>query len=111
SSSKLTRFKVTVGVAYGSDVQLVKKLLIDCANGNDHISPRPKPFVRFNDFSDSALLFELYFWSERVWTIENTRSDLRFSIDAAFREHGVTIPFPQRDLHFKGRFPGTEKEE
>ena len=101
NSSRLTRFKVEVGVAYGSDVQLVQKILLECAAEVDHISSRPRSFVRFSEFGESSLNFELYFWSERVWLIENTKSELRFAIDAKFRENKVTIPFPQRDLHFK----------
>jgi small-conductance mechanosensitive channel len=101
NSSKLTRFSIKVGVAYGSDVALVRNILIVCATKAEHISARPKPFVRFTDFGDSALQFELYFWTEKVWTIENTKSDLRFAIDQEFRDRGVIIPFPQRDLHIK----------
>jgi small-conductance mechanosensitive channel len=102
NSSKLTRFHIKVGVAYGSDVNLVREILIQCAATDQHISQRPKPFVRFTDFADSSLEFQLYFWTERVWTIENTKSDLRFAIDEQFRQKGVVIPFPQRDLHIKG---------
>lgn len=103
NSNKLTRFNVEVGVAYGSDVQLVKKILLECIEEHegDNISRRVKPLVRFEDFGDSSLDFKIFFWSERVWRIEQIRSDLRFAIDKKFRENGVTIPFPQRDLHFK----------
>ena len=59
------------------------------------------PFVRFVDFGDSALLFEVYFWSNDIFPIENTKSDIRYLIDKRFREEGVSIPFPQRDLHIK----------
>lgn len=101
NSNKLTRFHVNVGVAYGSDVELVEKLLLESAKELDVVSDRMKPFVRFVDFGDSSLDFEIHFWTEEVWKIEDSRSKLRFSIDKKFRENGVTIPFPQRDLHFK----------
>jgi len=101
NSNILTRFHVEVGVAYGSDVELVKKVLMDAAESEEQISVRIKPFVRFADFGSSSLDFELYFWSEEVWKIENVKSSLRFKIDKKFRENQVTIPFPQRDLHFK----------
>lgn len=98
---QVTRFCVTVGVAYGSDVQLVKKILLDCATRHNKVEDKHKPFVRFIDFGSSSLDFELYFWATEKWFIEDIKSDLRFMIDAAFRDHHVTIPFPQRDLHLK----------
>lgn len=102
NSNKLTRFKIDVGVAYGSDVRLVEELLIKCAEDNEMISTRPKPFARFNNFGDSSLEFQIYFWSEKIWRIENTKSELRYSIDAAFRANDVVIAFPQMDVHVKG---------
>lgn len=104
NSNKLTRFKIDVGVAYGSDVRLVEMLLVECALQNDNISTRPKSFARFNNFGESSLEFQLYFWSERIWRIEGIKSDLRFAIDEAFRKNGITIPFPQRDLHIRSSF-------
>ena len=101
NSNILTRFKVEVGVAYGSDVELVEKILLEAATEDDQTSDRVKPFVRFADFGNSSLDFELYFWSEHVWRIEYVKSRLRFAIDKKFRTNGVTIPFPQRDMHFK----------
>ena len=53
------------------------------------------------DFADSQLTFRLLFFSTSVFAIQNVKSDLRFSIIAAFKEHGISIPFPQRDLHIK----------
>lgn len=95
----MTRFNVEVGVAYGSDVQLVKRILLDCAKNTPKVSPYPKPFVRFNDFGNSSLDFQIFFWTEQSFYVENIKSDMRFAIDAAFRENGVRIPFPQRDVH------------
>lgn len=96
-----TRFQVSVGVAYGSDVRLVEKLLLEAANGHDDISVNPKPFVRFNDFGDSSLDFQLYFWTANSFYVENLKSELRFAIDDLFRKNDINIPFPQRDVHFK----------
>lgn len=96
-----TRFSLFVGVAYGSDVQKVKAILEEVAFENTEVSSNPKPFARFIDFGDSALQFELLFWSSNMFAIEQIKSDLRFEIDKKFREQGVTIPFPQRDLHIK----------
>lgn len=97
----LTRFYVPVGVAYGSDVRLVEKLLLDVAKAHSQIVKTPAPFVRFNDFGDSSLDFQLYFWTANDFLVENIKSDLRFEIDHQFRENKIVIPFPQRDLHLK----------
>jgi small-conductance mechanosensitive channel len=95
------RFHVSVNVAYGSDTELVEKLLLEVAHQHPKALKNPKPFVRFVDFGNSSLNFELHFWSRELMPIENVKSDLRFAIDKAFRRHNVTIPFPQRDLWFR----------
>lgn len=94
-----TRFSVKVGVAYGSDVKLVKDCLLKAANNHQQVSNDPQPTVRFTDFGDSSLDFELFFWSEHVFRIGELESDLRFSINQLFLENNITIPFPQRDVH------------
>ena len=96
---KLTRFSVNVGVAYGSDVRSVEKVLHDCAINHQKISKRPDPFVRFNDFGESSLEFQIFFWTDESFYVENIKSDLRFEIDKKFRENNVQIPFPQTDVH------------
>lgn len=96
-----TRFNIKVSVAHGSDTELVKNVLLDCTKKNSEISNYPKAFVRFCDFGESSLNFELYFWCDETFRIENIKSDLRFVIDKMFRENQITIPFPQRDLHIK----------
>ena len=92
------RFSVNVGVAYGSDTQLVKNLLLEAARGHGAVVKYPSPFVRFTDFGDSSLVFELHFWSQEFMRIEDVQSEIRFEIDRLFRENGITIPFPQRDV-------------
>lgn len=92
------RFNVKVGVAYGSDTELVKKLLLNVARENAFVLRHPPPFVRFTDFGDSSLDFQIHFWSHELLRIEDVKSDIRFEIDQAFRKNGVTIPFPQRDV-------------
>jgi small-conductance mechanosensitive channel len=98
-SSKITRFQVSVGVAYGSDVDLVKGLLLQSVKEHELVSDRPSPMVFFNDFGDSSLQFDIHYWITDTWKTEIIKSDLRFSIDKLFRENGITIPFPQRDVH------------
>jgi small-conductance mechanosensitive channel len=95
------RFRVKVGVAYGSDTALVKKLLLQVAQEHPKAMKRPAPFVRFIDFGDSSLDFELYFWSKEFMRIEDVKSDMRFEVDRLFRENNITIPFPQRDVWFR----------
>jgi len=98
---KKTRFNVKVGVAYGSNVLLVKELLLECAINNKNIHEKPAPFVRFLDFGESSLDFQLFFWVKNSFTVENLKSDLRFAINQSFAENKIQIPFPQRDIHIK----------
>lgn len=98
-SNLVTRFNIKVGVAYGSDTDLVKKTLENCARNHKDVLEDYPIHVRFEDFGDSALIFEVFFWAIKTWEIEFIKSDLRYSIDKAFRNHKIQIPFPQRDLH------------
>ncbi len=98
-----TRFEVNVGVAYGTDTTLVKTLLLEVANKNPYTIQYPPPFVRFQNFGESALDFTLYFFSRNYLVIEDIKSDLRFDIDEIFRKHDIQIPFPQRDIHIKSK--------
>ena len=96
-----TRFAIDLGVAYGSDTEKVKKILLECANNHPLVDGDPTPFVIFKDFGNSSLDFRLGFWTTHIWECWGIMSDIRFEIDRRFRENGVTIPFPQRDLHIK----------
>ncbi|MBK9417520.1 MAG: mechanosensitive ion channel [Flavobacteriales bacterium] len=101
-NNMVNRFRITVGVAYGSDEQLVHRVLKDCAERHAEVitnEPEKAVLVRLIGFGDSSLDFELLFWSRNAFRIEQTKSDIRFAILKAFREAGVTIPFPQRDVH------------
>ncbi len=100
---KKTRFHVNIGVAYGSDVKLVEKILLSCATSNKDIYNNPEPFVRFLDFGESSLDFQLFFWVKNTFTVENLKSDLRFEINQQFKDHKIEIPFPQRDVHIKDK--------
>jgi len=94
-----TRESVEVGVAYGSDVQLVKKLLLRAANSHHEVLEDPPPSVVFKNFGDSALEFKLVFTLSDSFQANQPRSDIRFEIDKLFRENNISIPFPQRDIH------------
>jgi small-conductance mechanosensitive channel len=92
------RFQVNVGVAYGSDTALVKKILLEVVNDHHLVLDYPVPFVRFGEFADSSLNFSVLFFTNRFLIVEDIKSDLRFKIDKGFRENNISIPFPQRDL-------------
>lgn len=94
-----TREVINIGVAYGSDTQLVNDVLLSCALNQSGVLKSPQPFVLFNDFGENALQFGLYFFIRDSFVDPRIKSELRFSIDKAFREHNITIPFPQRDIH------------
>lgn len=103
---RTTRENVKVGVAYGSDTRLVERLMLDCVHHQKGVLKSPKPFVLFEDFADSSLNFSVYFFVGDSFVEPRIKSDIRFSIDAAFRDNEITIPFPQRDIHFfDNRFP------
>ncbi len=92
------RRKISIGVAYGSDVQLVKKTLLEIAAANREVLKHPKPQVLFTDFGDSALIFKLRFWCD-VETFVTVETEMRFEIVRLFMEREIMIPFPQRDVH------------
>ncbi|MCA9771165.1 MAG: mechanosensitive ion channel [Myxococcales bacterium] len=96
------RVFVSVGVAYGSPTREVAKLLRKAADDHGKILKVPEPIVVFRDFGDSALIFEIHFWirMRRPMDARTVESDMRFQIDNLFRDAGVTIAFPQRDVHF-----------
>jgi len=99
--SKRTRFKINVGVAYGSDVDLVIKLLEESAIEHPEISDRNQIEARLVEFGNSSLDFQVLFFSNNIFRINRVKSDIRKIINRKFMQHNVTIPFPQMDLHFK----------
>jgi len=94
-----TRESVTVGVAYGSDLDLVKKLLLEAANTHPKVLKNAKPTVLFTSFGDSALEFQLIFTLNNSFQAVFVQSDIRFEIDRLFRKHEIKIPFPQREIY------------
>jgi potassium efflux system protein len=102
------RVRIPIGVAYGSDTQLVKEILLRLASEHPLVvkdKSSPEPFVLFRDFGDSSLDFELRCFIQNIDKRLTVISDLNFAIDQAFRENGIEIPFPQRDLHVRN-WPG-----
>ena len=96
------RFVIDIGVAYGTDTTMVKKLLLKSVKQNPYVIDYPAPFVRFESFASSSLEFKLYFFTRNLLVIEDIKSDIRLEIDRLFREHKVSIPFPQREIRIVG---------
>ena len=98
---RLVRITVEVGVAYGTDTRLVREVLERVAKEEDGVLEAPPPRVLFNAFGESSLDFALQAWIADPMGEALIASNLRFTIDHAFREEGIEIPFPQRDLHIR----------
>ena len=100
----LVRTAVRVGVAYGSDVRLTEQLMYRVASEHADVLDTPAALVIFDNFGDSSLEFELNFWVHSTGErgLRMIRSDLRFAINQLFREYGLVIAFPQRDVNVKG---------
>ncbi|WP_321494361.1 mechanosensitive ion channel domain-containing protein [uncultured Desulfobacter sp.] len=97
---KRIRRKISVGVAYGSDVELVRTILLQIAADAPHVLRYPRPDVIFTDFGDSALNFVLRLWTD-IDHMLVVDTDVRFRIDKNFRENNIEISFPQRDIHIR----------
>lgn len=108
-SSKVTRVTVPIGVAYGSDLETVFRILEEVAAADPRVVADPPPLILFVAFGDSALEFEVRIWVESVEHRLAARSDILRQIDRRFREAGVTVPFPQRDVHLHS--PSDEAED
>lgn len=104
------RFKVAIGVAYGSDTQRVKEILLECAASNKKVLKKPEPYVLFQNFGSSSLDFELRGYSSNIWEGWAIPSELRFEINRRFAEEGIEIPFAQMVIH-RGSEVGQETQE
>lgn len=100
-NKEATRFKIEVGVAYGSDTEKVRTILFEILKNHPDVSTRYEPRIRFSNFGESSLDFTLLYWSLRLLDAEDLKSEIRFEINKRFRDENIEIPFPQRDLHFK----------
>jgi small-conductance mechanosensitive channel len=98
------RIFVSVGVAYGSPVRRVAELLERAVLEQEDVLKDPEPRILFQDFGNSALIFEAYFWTQLKpgGDLRRLRSEIRFRIDELLRENDITIAFPQRDVHMDG---------
>ncbi|HUV25468.1 MAG TPA: mechanosensitive ion channel domain-containing protein [Methanomassiliicoccales archaeon] len=96
------KVKIDVGVAYGSNIELVKRLIMESALEEPHVLKDSEhyPWIRFTEFADSALVFKLFMWVDDLNNQWLAASNVRENIDRKFREHDVNIPFPQRTVWF-----------
>lgn len=101
--SQKTRFRINVGVAYGSDVDLVIKVLQESALEHPEIHDKNLIEVRFVDFGNSSLDFQVMFYSTNIFRIEKIKSEIRKTINQKFIENHVKIPFPQLDVHLQSK--------
>jgi small-conductance mechanosensitive channel len=106
-SDDVIRTRITVGVAYGSPTRTVERLLLEQIAAQPDILPHPPPVVLFEDFAADALLFQADFWVKLSPLLDQRvlRSNLRHALDQCFRENGISIAFPQRDVHLDATRP------
>ncbi len=106
-SDREVRAYITVGVVYGSPVREVERLIIQAVGEHKKVHKVPEPFVLFDDFGDNALIFQVHFWisMSRLMERRMIESAIRFRIDELFREAGIVIAFPQRDVHLDTQRP------
>lgn len=100
-SAPIPRFRIRTpaAVAYGTDIELVQKILLEIAEGNENVIGSPAPRVRFREFGDSALKFELLCWVKEPALRGRTIHEINCAIYKRFNEDGIKIPFPQRDIY------------
>ncbi len=102
-SDSVVRRRVNVGVIYGSPTRQVEKLLLRAVTEHKMVLKSPNPIVFFKEFGNNSLDFSVSFWVrvQHIMELKKIPSDIRFRIDELFREHGIVIAFPQKDLHFR----------
>lgn len=100
----ISRLRLSVGIAYGSDLRKVKAALLNAAKKHSDVLRTPRPQVWFQDFGDSSLKFELLVWIKDPRKQFRLKSDLNYLIDSNLRRYGIEIPFPQRDLHLQSPY-------
>lgn len=99
------RIHISVGVSYGSDIDLVEETLLQVGRAHQEVLLNPEPAIQFIEFGDSSLNFDLLVWINDASRQYFIKSDLNFAVVKAFREQGITIAYPQRDLHIRTAVP------
>lgn len=96
--STLSRFRLPVTVAFGSDTHLVSEILKQAVLSHPKVHKSKGVDVRLNDFGENGLQMEVLFWADQSWDINIYKSEIRFEIDRLFRHYNIRIPYPQRDM-------------
>lgn len=106
-SDNLIRTSIKVGVVYGSPTREVERLINKAVDEHQKVLRIPEPVLLFTDFGDNSLEFEVHFWIvvKRMFDRRRIESELRYQIDTLFREAGIVIAFPQRDVHLDSHKP------
>lgn len=97
----MSRVKIPIGVAYGSNIKLVRKAILEVAKTHPEVLLHPSPQLWFQEFGDSSLNFDLFVWTREPRKQYKLKSELNYRIEASLRKYAIEIPFPQRDLHLK----------
>jgi small-conductance mechanosensitive channel len=98
-NDKVTGESINVGVAYGTDVEKFKKVVLEIAMQHPDATKKKEPILLFQDFGDSSLDFTLIVFTENAFKGAMIKSDIRFAIEKALKRNGIEIPFPQRVIH------------
>jgi potassium efflux system protein len=104
-SDAITRIRVPVGIAYGSDTGLAEKLLLKVASENPKVRKDPPPLALFQGFGDNSLNFDLRVFVSELGDRLPVLHELHMAIDREFRKAGIAIAFPQRDVHLDAAEP------
>lgn len=99
TTNRSTRELISVRVAHGGDIEKVKEILLECARLQNGIVKKPEPLVLFEDFGESALIFSIHFFVSDSFVDPKIKSELRFKFAHKYKLEGISMPFPQRDLH------------
>lgn len=111
-TNSVSRLRIPVGVAYGSDTEAVRQVLLNATKGHPDIVSTPAPKVFFSEFGESSLNFNLLVWVREPRKQFQVKSDLYFKIEALMRDRKIQLPFPQRDIHVRsGDLPITLSPE
>jgi small-conductance mechanosensitive channel len=99
--TSLSRFRIPVTVAYGTDTELASHLLKQAALSHPKVKKSESVEIRLSEFGENGLRMEMIFWADQSWDVQSYKSEIRFEIDRLFREYKITIPYPQREIHIK----------
>lgn len=100
-SGEKIRYAISVGVAYGSDTEKVRAVLLAAAQSHPQVLKTPPPSVQFKEFGASSLDFIVRVWLSELWFHEIILSEIRFEIEQQFKKNNIEIPFQQMDIHVR----------